>query len=74
MKQNVASWDRIVRAVAGLTLFTSAFFAPLPLLVRVLALGLGGLYMVATAGAGTCLGYRLMGLSTCPVEQRKTAL
>lgn len=71
MNHNVASWDRIVRAIAGLTMLTSAFFVPLPLLVRVLALGLGGVYMVATALVGTCLGYKLMGLSTCPVEQRR---
>ncbi len=71
MKDNIASWDRILRAIAGLTMFTSSFFVPLPLLVRVLALGLGGVYMVATALVGTCLGYKLMGFSTCPVQQRR---
>lgn len=71
MKHNIASWDRIVRVIAGLTMLTSSFFVPLPLLVRVLALGLGGVYMVATALVGTCLGYKLMGVSTCPVQQRR---
>ena len=71
MKNNIASRDRILRAIAGLTMFTSSFFVPLPLLVRVLALGLGGVYMVATALVGTCLGYKLMGVSTCPVQQRR---
>ena len=71
MKQNAASWDRILRAIAGLTMITSSFLVPLPLLVRLLALGVGGLYMVATALVGTCLGYKLMGFSTCPVQQRE---
>ena len=71
MKHNIASWDRIVRAIAGLTMLTSSFFVALPLLVRILALGLGGVYMVATALVGTCLGYKLMGFSTCPVQQRR---
>lgn len=71
MKQNTASWDRILRAIFGLAMVTSSFFVPLPLLVRVLALGLGGGYMIATALVGTCLGYKLMGFSTCPVQQRR---
>ena len=71
MKHNIASWDRIFRAIAGLAMIVSAFFVPLPLVVRLLALGLGGVYMVATALVGTCLGYKLMGFSTCPVQQRR---
>jgi len=70
MTNNIASCDRILRSIAGLTMFTSIFFVPLPLLVRVLALGLGGVYMIATALVGTCLGYKLMGVSTCPVQPR----
>lgn len=45
-------------------------FAPLSLTVRVLALGMGGAYMLWSALAGTCLGYRLMGVSTCPIDKR----
>ena len=71
MKQSAASCDRILRAIAGLTMITSSFLVPLPLLVRVLALGFGGVYMVATTLVGTCLFYKLMGLSTCPVQQRR---
>ena len=48
-------------------------FAPLPLLLRVLALGGGGVYMLGTALVGSCLGYRLMGISTCPVDQKSKA-
>lgn len=74
MKQNTASWDRIVRAIAGLGMLAASFAAPLPLLVRVLALGFGGAYMIGTALAGTCLGYKLMGISTCPVQARAKAI
>lgn len=73
MKQNAASWDRILRAIVGLAMFTASFFAPLPLPVRVLALGLGGAYMIATALVGTCLGYKLIGFSTCPIEAVRKA-
>jgi hypothetical protein len=74
MKQNAASWDRILRAIVGLALFGSSFFAPLPLLARVLGLGFGGAYMIATALVGTCLGYKLMGFSTCPIEAQRKAM
>jgi hypothetical protein len=71
MKQNTASWDRIVRAIAGLLMLTSSVFAPFPFLVRVLALGGGGVYMLATALVGTCIGYRIMGISTCPIARER---
>jgi hypothetical protein len=47
-------------------MLTCAVVAPLPLLVRVLALGACGLYLLFSALAGTCIGYRLLGRSTCP--------
>ena len=70
MNRNAAGWDRAVRALAGVGMLTCSVFAPLPLLVRVLALGGGGVYMLGTALVGTCLGYKLMGLSTCPVNSK----
>ena len=70
MKNNIASWDRVLRALGGVAMLICGVFAPLPLLVRVLALGLGGTYMLGTALAGSCLGYRLMGYSTCPIAQK----
>jgi hypothetical protein len=73
MKQNTASWDRILRAVAGIAMLTCSVFAPLPFLVRVLALGAGGVYMLASALVGSCLGYRMMGISTCPVARKGKA-
>ena len=72
MKENAARWDRGLRAVAGSVMLVCSFFAPLPLLVRVLALGGTGVYMIGTALVGTCLGYRLMGISTCPVHPKSS--
>ena len=46
-----------------------SIFAPLGLGVRIAALGVSGVYMLLTALGGTCLGYRLMGVSTCPVDR-----
>ena len=68
MKKNLATWDRVGRAVMALTMATCAVMAPLPLVVRIALLGLPALYVAFTAVAGTCLGYRLMGYSTCPVS------
>jgi hypothetical protein len=65
MKQNVARRDRVIRAVAGVGMLAAGVFAPLPALVRLLALGGGGVYMLATAVFGACLGYRMLGISTC---------
>ncbi len=73
MKQNAANWDRALRALGGMAMVVCSVFAPLPLLVRVLALGVVGAYMIGTALFGTCLGYRLMGISTCPVDPKGRA-
>ena len=69
MKQNVGSMDRVGRGVAALLMATCAVMAPLPLPVRIAALALPALYMAFTALRGTCLGYRMMGISTCPVSK-----
>ncbi len=70
MKRNVGSLDRWFRGLGALAMLTCAVMAPLPLLVRIGALGVSGGYLLFTALAGTCFGYRLMGRSTCPLEQR----
>lgn len=72
MKRNTASWDRILRALAGLALAACALFMPISPLIRALAFGGGAIYMLGTALAGTCLGYRMLGISTCPIEQKRT--
>ena len=66
MTPNVGTADRLARFVAAALLFACSALAPLPLLVRVFACGVPGLYLLATAAFGGCLGYRLLGLSTCP--------
>lgn len=71
MKQNAATWDRILRAISGVALLVGAFVAPMPLLGRVLAIGGTGAYLIGSALAGSCLGYRMMGISTCPVAKRE---
>jgi hypothetical protein len=66
MTKNVGNWDRLVRAAAGFAMLTCSVMAPLPVAVRAPVFGIMGVYMLFSALAGTCLGYRLMGRSTCP--------
>jgi hypothetical protein len=68
MKHNVGNLDRVLRALGGAAMVATAGIAPLPFLVRVGAFGAMGGYLLFTAIAGTCLGYRLMGRSTCALE------
>ncbi len=70
MTRNVGSRDRTMRAFAAVLLLTCSVAAPLPLEVRIAGFGVLGAYLLLTALAGSCLGYRLLGRSTCPVEPR----
>ena len=67
MTKNVGSIERVLRLLGALGFIACAWLAPLPLLVRALVFGGSGVYMLWTALAGHCLGYRLMGRSTCRV-------
>jgi hypothetical protein len=69
MKRNVGTADRVARAIGALGLFTCAVMAPLPLDLRLAAFSLPAAYLLFTAVAGTCFGYRLMGKSTCAATQ-----
>jgi hypothetical protein len=70
MKRNMGTADRIVRA---------AIVAPLAIIVGIVA-GAGSVLgiilfvvagiMLVTAAAGSCPLYRLVGLSTCPLDRR----
>ncbi len=71
MTKNVGSWDRIARAVAASLMTTCAVMAPLPLLARLGLFALPAIYMAFTALLGSCVGYRLMGRSTCPVADAR---
>jgi hypothetical protein len=65
MTRNVGDPERIVRAIAGIALILCAVLLPLPLVARATAFGGMGVYLLVTSLAGTCLGYKLMGRSTC---------
>jgi len=67
MSQNLGNADRLARVLAAVALFGAVVIAPLPLLAQV-ALALTGVYVAGTSLVGTCLGYKLMGVSTCPVK------
>jgi hypothetical protein len=66
MTKNMGNWDRALRGIAATALFTCSVMAPLALAVRAIAFGGMGAYVAFTALVGTCLGYRIMGKSTCP--------
>ena len=68
MKHNVGTSDRVARAVAGLAMLACSVMAPLPLVVRGGLLGALGGYLLLSALVGSCLGYSLIGKSTCPLE------
>jgi hypothetical protein len=70
MAKNLGSTDRIMRIIGAIALAVCAFAAPLaPALRLSLFGGLSG-YMMLTALAGSCLGYKLMGKSTCPIKNQ----
>jgi hypothetical protein len=73
MKQNTATWDRALRALAGVAVLICSVFAPLPLLVRAGALGATGAYLLLSAAFGSCLGYKMMGISTCRIDRKEKA-
>lgn len=68
MKQNVGSWDRVLRGLGALAMIATAAVVPMSDPIR-WALGLSGVYVALTALVGSCLGYRLIGRSTCPLER-----
>ena len=68
MKRNVGSSDRVARVVAAVAAIGCAVAAPLPLGVRLVAFGATGVYFAATAVFGRCLGYTVMGRSTCAIH------
>lgn len=69
MTRNVGSLDRLARAAAAVGFFAAAAIAPLSPALRFGVLLPLGLYVSFTALAGTCLGYRLMGKSTCSIRE-----
>lgn len=68
MKRNVGIGDRVFRLLAASAMGSCAAMAPLPLAVRLATFGTAGTYLLFTAVVGSCLGYRVMGKSTCRVD------
>lgn len=66
MPNNTASWDRIVRVIAGLLLVSLVFVGPQT------PFGWLGLIFVVTGAVGFCPLYRIFGISTCPVNKTTT--
>jgi hypothetical protein len=65
MKTNVGGVDRAVRIVAGLILIA------LTLTGTIGAWGWIGIVPLATGLMRTCPLYSMLGMSTCPMEQRR---
>lgn len=63
-KVNEGNTDRIVRIILGIVLIV------LGLATSQLLLAIVGLVPLLTGLSGFCLIYRLLGISTCPVENK----
>lgn len=67
MKINIGSVDRIIRVAIGLVLLSLPLWLDSPWRW----LGLIGIMPLFAGLAGRCPGYRLLGLSTCPMRKQK---
>lgn len=68
MTSNLCRTDRVARLAAAAALALAAVLLDLPW-VALAALGVGALYLAGTSLVGTCLGYKLMGMSSCPLPR-----
>lgn len=68
MQKNVGTVDRVLRGLGAIAMGVAAALVPLPLWARVPVFGLLAVYLAFSTLSGTCLGYRLMGRSTCPTR------
>jgi hypothetical protein len=64
MTVNEGTLDRAIRVVIGVVLLSLVFVGPQTLW------GLVGIAPLLTGIVGFCPGYKLFGLSTCPVEKK----
>ena len=71
MEKNLGRSDRFVRALAIVGLSVCSIVSPLPLQLRVPAFGVLAVYLLYTVLSGTCLGYALLGKSTCRTPVRR---
>jgi hypothetical protein len=70
MSKNLGDVDRGLRVLGALAAAMCAVNGPFSLPIRLLAFGGASLYLLVTALAGSCVGYRLLGKSTCPSRER----
>ncbi len=70
MVRNESNLDRILRALVG-ALLLLAWIVGWTTGTLALVLGVVGVVLVATAAVGFCPLYRVFGLSTCPVPQKR---
>ncbi|MHC5306096.1 YgaP family membrane protein [Bartonella sp. LJL80] len=66
MQRNVGPTDRTIRIILGLVLLSLIFFID----GNARWLGLIGLIPLFTAAIGYCPGYKLFGLSSCPLKKK----
>lgn len=64
MNKNEGTIDRALRVVVGLVLLALVFVGPKTML------GLIGIVPLATGLVGFCPLYRLVGMSTCPMNKK----
>jgi hypothetical protein len=70
MIRNVGDLDRLFRVLGAAGLIACSIFAPLPLTARLLACAAPAVYLLFTAATGLCLGYTLLGRTTCGAPRR----
>jgi hypothetical protein len=67
VNKNVGKLDKVIRIVVGLVLFSLLYFLEKPLGY----IGLIGAVPLLTALVGYCPLYKIVGLSTCPLNKKK---
>lgn len=69
MSKNMGNADRIIRAVVALAALWVAYaagFGSVPGIIAIIV----AIIMAVTAAVGVCPLYRLIGVNTCPANQR----
>ena len=65
MTRNEGTVDRVLRVIVGLAILSLAFVGPKS------AWGYVGLIPLITGLVGTCPIYMMLGIRTCPVQDKK---
>jgi hypothetical protein len=68
--ENVGTLDRIFRAIGGVMMLGAGLVLAVPAAARG-TLVVTGVYLLTTVALGACLGYRLMGISTCRLPRHE---